>query len=90
MTGVAHDYAGVFHALPGMVALLTPELVYVDANDDYLNSSGRSREQLVGRYLFDVFPDRPDDPASDGVRNLEASLRRVVETGQRDTMALQR
>ncbi|MFJ9134169.1 PP2C family protein-serine/threonine phosphatase [Streptomyces sp. NPDC102256] len=90
VAGVAHDYAGVFHALPGMVALLTPELVYVDANDDYLNSSGRSREQLVGRYLFDVFPDRPDDPASDGVRNLEASLRRVVETGQRDTMALQR
>lgn len=90
MAGVEFDYAGVFHALPGMVALLTPELVYVDANDDYLSSSGRSREQVVGRYLFEVFPDRPDDPESDGVRNLEASLRRVAETGQRDAMALQR
>ncbi|MFJ6835709.1 PP2C family protein-serine/threonine phosphatase [Streptomyces sp. NPDC091209] len=73
-----------------MVALLTPDLVFVDANDDYLGNSGRSREQLVGRYLFDVFPDRPDDPAANGMRNLEASLRRVVESGERDAMALQR
>ncbi|MCX5001445.1 SpoIIE family protein phosphatase [Streptomyces sp. NBC_00638] len=84
------DYGGVFRALPGMVALLTPQLVVLDANEDYLSNSGRTREQLVGRYLFDVFPDRPDDPAANGMRNLEASLRRVVETGERDAMALQR
>ncbi|MET9407578.1 SpoIIE family protein phosphatase [Streptomyces sp. NPDC002935] len=90
MAGAGIDYGGVFHALPGMVALLTPQLVFVDANEDYLSNSGRSREQLVGRYLFDVFPDRPDDPAANGMRNLEASLHRVVETGERDAMALQR
>jgi serine phosphatase RsbU (regulator of sigma subunit) len=90
VAGAEIDYGDVFHALPGMVALLTPQLVFVDANEDYLSNSGRSREQLVGQYLFDVFPDRPDDPASNGMRNLEASLRRVVETGERDAMALQR
>ncbi|MGW2785409.1 PP2C family protein-serine/threonine phosphatase [Streptomyces populi] len=90
MTGAEIDFAGVFQALPGMVALLTPEMVFLDANEDYLSNSGRSREQLVGRYLFDVFPDRPGDPASTGMRNLEASLRRVVESGERDSMALQR
>ncbi|MER5382762.1 SpoIIE family protein phosphatase [Streptomyces sp. NPDC002688] len=90
MAGAEIDYGGVFHALPGMVALLTPHMVFVDANEDYLSNSGRSREQLVGRYLFDVFPDRPDDPTANGMRNLEASLRRVVETGERDAMALQR
>jgi len=90
VTGAEIDFAGVFQALPGMVALLTPEMVFLDANEDYLSNSGRSREQLVGRYLFDVFPDRPGDPASTGMRNLEASLRRVVESGERDSMALQR
>ncbi|MGW5422946.1 PP2C family protein-serine/threonine phosphatase [Streptomyces sp. NPDC003943] len=84
------DYAKVFRALPGMVALLTPDLVYVDANDDFLRLSGRTREQLVGHYLFDVFPDNPRDPAATGVRNLAASLRRVLETGERDSMAPQR
>ncbi|MFB7244004.1 protein phosphatase [Streptomyces populi] len=90
MTGAEIDFAGVFQALPGMVALLTPEMFFVDANEDYLSNSGRSREQLVGRYLFDVFPDRPDDPAATGMRDLQASLRRVVESGERDAMALQR
>ncbi|MEU6179895.1 PP2C family protein-serine/threonine phosphatase [Streptomyces coeruleorubidus] len=90
MTDSAIDYTAVFQALPGMVALLTPELVYADVNDEFVRVSGRSREQLVGRYLFDVFPDNPNDPASTGMRNLEASLYRVLATGERDAMALQR
>ncbi|MDX3615043.1 PP2C family protein-serine/threonine phosphatase [Streptomyces europaeiscabiei] len=84
------DYAAVFQALPGMVALLTPGLVYADANEEFLRLSGRTREQVVGRYLFDVFPDNPTDPSANGMRNLAASLTRVVETGERDAMALQR
>ncbi|MET8077885.1 SpoIIE family protein phosphatase [Streptomyces sp. NPDC005303] len=84
------DYAAVFQALPGMVALLTPDLVYADVNEEFLRMAGRRREELVGRYLFDVFPDNPNDPASTGMRNLAASLRRVLETGERDSMALQR
>jgi serine phosphatase RsbU (regulator of sigma subunit) len=84
------DYHAVFQALPGSVALLTPDLVFVDANEAFLSTSGRTREQLVGRYLFDVFPDNPNDPDATGMRNLYASLRRVATTGQRDTMALQR
>ncbi|MEY9874456.1 serine phosphatase RsbU (regulator of sigma subunit) [Streptacidiphilus sp. MAP12-33] len=84
------DYQAVFQALPGMVALLTPDLVYTDANEDFVANSGRSREELIGRYLFDVFPDNPNDHAASGTRNLEASLRRVLATGERDTMALQR
>ncbi|SEO24741.1 Serine phosphatase RsbU, regulator of sigma subunit [Actinacidiphila rubida] len=73
-----------------MVALLTPELVYADVNEEFLRQSGRSREQVVGRRLFEVFPDNPNDPAATGRRNLEASLRRVAATGERDTMAMQR
>ncbi|MFD8858200.1 PP2C family protein-serine/threonine phosphatase [Streptomyces vinaceus] len=84
------DYAAVFRLLPGMVALLTPDLVYADANDEFVYSSGRTRDQLIGRYLFDVFPDNPNDPSATGMRNLAASLRRVVESGERDAMALQR
>ncbi|MGX9889413.1 PP2C family protein-serine/threonine phosphatase [Streptomyces sp. NPDC002276] len=84
------DYAAVFQGLPGMVALLTPDLVYADANEEFLRMSGRTREQVVGRFLFDVFPDNPNDPAATGMRNLETSLRRVIATGERDTMALQR
>ncbi|MGW0750929.1 PP2C family protein-serine/threonine phosphatase [Streptomyces sp. NPDC002587] len=84
------DYKAVFRALPGAVALLTPDLMYQDANDAFLIISGRTREQVIGRYLFDVFPDNPNDPAATGMRNLHASLQRVAATGERDAMALQR
>lgn len=90
MTDAEIDYAAVFQALPGAVALLTPELVYAAANEAFLRMSGRTSDQVVGRYLFDVFPDNPTDPTATGMRNLEASLRRVVTTGERDAMALQR
>ncbi|GAA2242751.1 MULTISPECIES: PP2C family protein-serine/threonine phosphatase [Streptomyces] len=90
MAESAIDYGAVFQALPGMVALLTPDLVYADVNEEFVRVSGRSREQLIGKYLFDVFPDNPNDPAATGMRNLEASLYRVLATGERDAMALQR
>lgn len=84
------DYQAVFNALPGAILLLTPELIIVDANTAYRQVSGRGRDELLGRRLFDVFPDNPDDPSATGMRNLSASLQRVLETGERDSMALQR
>ncbi|MFE2064769.1 PP2C family protein-serine/threonine phosphatase [Streptomyces sp. NPDC059467] len=90
MTDAEIDYATVFQTLPGMVALLTPDLVYADANEEFLRMSGRKREDLIGRYLFDVFPDNPNHDDATGMRNLETSLLRVLATGERDTMALQR
>ncbi|WP_141581359.1 PP2C family protein-serine/threonine phosphatase [Actinomadura sp. WMMA1423] len=90
MSGAEIDYGAVYRALPTAVALLSPDLVYADVNEAYARLSGRRREQLVGRYLFDVFPDNPNDPTATGMRNLHASLRRVAATGERDAMALQR
>ncbi|MFD8519740.1 PP2C family protein-serine/threonine phosphatase [Streptomyces capillispiralis] len=84
------DYAAVYQALPGMVALLTPDLVFADVNEAFVRGSGRPRADLVGRFLFDVFPDNPNDPAARGAQNLRASLLRVLSTGERDTMAVQR
>jgi serine phosphatase RsbU (regulator of sigma subunit) len=90
VSGAEIDYGAVFQALPSAVALIRPDLVYADVNEAYLQVAGRARDQLVDRYLFDVFPDNPNDPAATGMRNLEASLRRVAATGERDAMALQR
>lgn len=84
------DYAAVFQALPGMVALFTPDLVFADANEEYLSVTGRPRDQVIGRPLCEVFPENPNDPASAGMRNLATSLRHVLATGERDTTAVLR
>ena len=90
MTDPVIDYAAVFQALPGMVALLTPELVYADANEEFLRVTGRNREQLMGRYLFDVFPDNPNNPPRPACATFRRRCCRVLATGERDAMALQR
>ncbi|MEU9484949.1 SpoIIE family protein phosphatase [Streptomyces decoyicus] len=90
MSAFPIDYAAVFQAQPGAELLLTPRFVIADANEALLRRSGRERHELIGRLLFDVFPDNPEDPDASGMRNLRASLERVVATGVRDSMALQR
>jgi hypothetical protein len=42
--------------------VLRPDLVIVAASDAYLRATMTEREAIVGRHLFDVFPDNPDDP----------------------------
>lgn len=81
------DYAAVFAATPSPYLVLSPELIITDLNDAFLRTVGRERDDLVGCYVFDAFPAAPD---ADGRRNLEASLRRVLATGEPETMALQK
>ncbi|WP_245738049.1 PAS domain-containing protein, partial [Streptomyces sparsogenes] len=70
--------------------MLGPDLVIVAVNQAYLNATQCTREDLLGRHVFDAFPDNPADPKATGTRNLRASLERVLETGERDSMALQK
>jgi PAS domain-containing protein len=67
-----------------------PGLLIVDINDAYAQATLTRREEVVGRSLFEIFPDNPDDALADGVSNLYASLRTVVKTGQAHAMAIQR
>jgi PAS domain-containing protein len=67
-----------------------PGLRIVDVNDAYAHATLTKRDEVVGRSLFDIFPDNPDDALADGVTNLYASLRAVVKTGQPHAMAVQR
>jgi PAS domain-containing protein len=83
------DYVTVFQDLPIPVVLLTPEFVIADMNMAYLQVAGRTREELLGRDVFDAFPDNPSDPSANGVHELRASLERVVATGTPDALSMQ-
>jgi PAS domain S-box-containing protein len=86
----AAQLQSLFESLPGLYLVLTPEYVIVSVSDAYLRATMTTREGIVGRGLFEVFPDNPDDPAADGVRNLRASLERVGRLVTPDTMAIQK
>ena len=89
MTGPQIDYMAVYRQLPVPVLLLTPEFVIADVNLAFLQTVARAWEDVVGRDVFDAFPDNPWDPGDTGVRNLRASLRRVLATGQPESAEFQ-
>jgi signal transduction histidine kinase/DNA-binding response OmpR family regulator len=84
------DFRVLFESLPGLYLILSPDLTILAVSDAYLKATLTRREAIIGRKLFEVFPDNPDDPAADGVRNLHASLRRVLASKTADTMAVQK
>src|SRR6202000_1951395 len=86
----AVDYRGLFENAPGLDLVVDRTFTIVAASDAYLSATMTMREAIVGRHLFDVFPDDPADPAATGVGNLRASLERVVKLRQPDPMAVQR
>jgi signal transduction histidine kinase len=84
------DFKTLFESLPGLFLVLTPKLEIAAVSDAYLRATMTTREQILGRGIFEIFPDNPDDPAATGVRNLRASLHRVLDDRQTDVMAVQR
>jgi len=84
------EFRRIFEAVPSPCLILAPDFAIVAANDAYLSATARRREDILGRALFDVFPDNPDDPESLGADRLRASLERVRATRKTDTMPLQK
>jgi len=80
----------LFEAAPGSYLVLTPDLHIVAASDAYLQATMTKRDEILGRHLFDVFPDNPDDKDATGVRHLRASLQRVLTSKAPDAMAVQK
>ena len=84
------DFQALFESAPGLYLVLTPALTIVAVSEAYLKATMTRREKILGRNLFNVFPDNPNDPTSSGVSNLSASLKRVLENRAPDAMAVQK
>jgi PAS domain-containing protein len=86
----AQDFRALFEGAPGLYLVLTPGFTIVAVSDAYLRATMTEREAIIGRHLFDVFPDNPDDPKATGVGNLRTSLEAVLSMGRPDAMAVQK
>jgi PAS domain S-box-containing protein len=84
------QFRALFESLPGLFLVLTPDLKIMAVSDAYLQATMTKREEILGRGLFEVFPDNPNDPSASGAANLRASLDRVRKNIVSDTMAIQK
>src|SRR6185369_8683651 len=86
------DFQVLFEASPEVLLVLLPDaprFTMVAATAARFAATHTSRDTL-GKGLFEVFPDNPDDPEATGMNNLRLSLNRVLATRQPDTMAVQK
>ncbi len=89
-TGDSPDFGALFAKTPGLYLILDTSFGIVAVNDAYCQATMTVRDDIVGRPLFQVFPDNPGDSAADGVQNLRASLLKVLKTRAPDRMNIQK
>nr|WP_272917725.1 SpoIIE family protein phosphatase [Nocardioides flavescens] len=76
----------MFLAAPvAMVVFRASDLLMVEANQAYLDAVGLAREDVVGRAVFDVFPDSPMR-TDDQVTSARAIFDRVIASGVAETI----
>lgn len=69
------NFEALFNASPNPYVLLNPSLDIMGMNEAYLRVTSRTREELIGRNMFEAFP---SDPDSESHKQLKASFQRVI------------
>ena len=80
------DFEALFNVSPYPYLLLSaPDLTIIGANAAYLRSTGRTAEDIVGKHVFQAFPENPADPESTSIRDVRDSIERAIATKLPDT-----
>ncbi|QHL88586.1 PAS domain-containing protein [Nibribacter ruber] len=88
-SSIALDLGSIFRALPSLHLILSPDFIILEASDTYLANTFKTRS-ILGEYVFDVFPDNPQQQDADGVQNLKLSLEYALQYKEPHKMEVQR
>lgn len=78
----------MFQHSPNAYMVVDRELRYLEVNAAYERLTGRNRDELIGRCLFEVFPGAATQDGAAHAGQLRASIERAFATGERDVLAL--
>jgi PAS domain-containing protein len=84
------DYKLIFNLMPGMCLVLDTAFNILAQNADHAAATLSIAKDVVGRNLFDAFPDNPYDFNASGVALVRQSLLTVLKTRQADAMPIVR
>lgn len=79
------NFEALFNASPNPYILLNPSLDIMGMNEAYLRVTMRTRDELVGRNMFEAFP---SDPDSESHKQLRGSFERVIAEKVTDHLPL--
>jgi PAS domain-containing protein len=82
------DYKLVFDHTPGMCLILDTSFRIIAQNSVHAKATLSTAKSVVGKGLFEVFPDNPNDSNTNGVSAVRQSLLKVMKTRQQDAMPI--
>ena len=83
------DFRMVFDQTPGMCLILDTSFNIIAQNAEHARATLTTSKHVVGRWLFEVFPDK-DDSRANGVSLVRQSLLNVLRTRKIDVMPIVR
>ncbi len=75
------NFNAIFEAMPGYSILLatnSPVYTILATTAEYLELTGKTKENIVGKGFFEVFPSGSDNPDFTGHQNLNTSFQQVI------------
>lgn len=81
------DYRSLFKILPEQYVVLDvtePGYTILDASDKYLHITDKKRDDLIGKGMFEAFPDTSESAKKDGKGALERSFENVLKKEKPD------
>ncbi len=79
----------VLQDVPDSYLVLTPDFMIDMVSDAYLAETATRRDEIIGMNILETFPDNPGDLNATGVKNLLASLQKVLSTKKPHRMPIQ-
>jgi PAS domain-containing protein len=83
------DFRLIFDLTPGMCLILDTSFNIIAQNEEHARATLTTSKNVVGRWLFEVFPDKDDSRAA-GVSLVRQSLVNALSTRKTDVMPIVR
>jgi PAS domain-containing protein len=84
------DYRLIFDAMPGMCLILDTAFKIIAQNAEHAKATLSTNKSVIGKPIYEVFPDNPNDSYDSGVSAVRQSLLNVLKTRKRDEMPIVR
>ena len=80
------EYVNIFEQSSELLVVIDTNFAIVAASDSFLKTTATVRENIVGRDIFEIFPDNPDDKTANGESIVRASFNRVIKNKTKDVL----
>ncbi|TKC00616.1 PAS domain-containing sensor histidine kinase [Pedobacter cryophilus] len=84
------DFRVLFKSTPGLLIVVSPQLLILTASDDYLETTNTKQSEIIGKYILEGFPNLPYDVNQKEVANALTSYSIVLQKKTKHTLLAQK